>query len=166
MPFRLRIAALLLFTGLLGGCVQNPSSRPPIDASTSSLDELKSISIEARDELRLLAKAQQSIASKSMTSQQHEQEFFQATYIPPGFEKMVTYRYIGLVDKAAEGIAAIAGYQFIASQNKPVEDIWVNINIQNAPLNEALRELGMQTGSAVKIEVHPAAKLMRLSYNK
>ena len=79
---------------------------------------------------------------------------------------MVTYRYIGLVDKAAEGIAAIAGYQFIASQNKPVEDIWVNINIQNAPLNEALRELGMQTGSAVKIEVHPAAKLMRLSYNK
>ena len=130
------------------------------------LQEVKSISVEARDELRLLAKAHESQAQRSMTREQHEQRFFQAVHIPAGFEKQVSFSYSGEARKAAQAMAAIAGYTFQTEGQPLPRDPYVRIFIKDQPLNEALKELGMQTGDMIRVEVHEASKLMLFKYKQ
>jgi hypothetical protein len=164
----------LLYSALaavaLSGCATSYDP-PPITASASSekiehraWEELRRVSIEARDELRLLAKAQQAQAAKSMTREQHEQKFFQSTYVPQGFEQIVQFRHIGPADQAAAAIAEIAGYEFQTFGPEQANPPIVNIDIEKRPLIDALHELGMQTGDRVRIEVLEGAKLIRLIY--
>lgn len=129
-----------------------------------AIEEIRDISIEARDELRLLAKYQQALASQSLTEEQHRQKFYQSVYIPEGFENEVDLNIQDRAGRVAKAIATIAGYDFDIVGTPLVTDPMVSINIQNQPLNEALKELGMQTGGVIDIEVYPAAKLMVFKY--
>lgn len=132
----------------------------------SALKELRDISIEARDELRILAKIRESKSQASLTPEQHNQKFFQATYVPDGFEKRVDFKYTGEASKATEAIAMIAGYKMkvfgVPIPNEP----WVGIEFKDKPINEALKEVGMQTGDAIRIEVYAPAKLIRFIYKE
>ena len=153
---------------LLSGCAAKTHTLKEtivVTPDISAMEELKSISVEARDELRLLAKAQQSVAEKTLTADQHKQSFIQATYVPPGFEKTVDFMYAGQLEKAAKAISMVAGYTLLPSTGiPPTTNLWVNIKLENQPLNEALKEIGMQSGDIVRIEIHSSAKLMRLIY--
>jgi hypothetical protein len=133
---------------------------PPISVG----EELKEIAIESRDELRLLAKAKESMAQASMTPAQHQQRSYQAITVPQGFEKRVQFKYYGKASEAAKAIGAVAGYTVKLEGNPTPNEPFVSIRIMNAPLNDALRELAMQTGDAIRIEIHQPAKLMRFVY--
>lgn len=129
-----------------------------------AIEEIRDVAIEARDELRLLAKYQQALASQSLTEEQHRQKYYQSVYIPDGFEQEVTLNIQDRATKVAKAISTIAGYDFDVNGNSIIKDPMVNINIKNQPLNEALKELGLQTGGLITIEVYPASKLMVFSY--
>jgi hypothetical protein len=133
---------------------------PPISVG----EELKEIAIESRDELRLLAKAKESMAQASMTPAQQQQRSYQAITVPQGFEKRVQFKYYGKASEAAKAIGAVAGYTVKLEGNPTPNEPFVSIRIMNAPLNDALRELAMQTGDAIRIEIHQPAKLMRFVY--
>ncbi|MNS46834.1 hypothetical protein D3C72_793460 [compost metagenome] len=122
------------------------------------------MSVEARDELRLLAKAQEAKAQAGMSRAQHEQRFYQATSVPTGFDRRLDFQYTGPASKAAEAVAMMAGYKFKVFGNPIAQEPWVRINLKNQPLNDALKEVGMQTGDAITVELYPAAKLMRYVY--
>lgn len=130
----------------------------------SALEELRDISVEARDELRILAKLQESKHMESLTAEQHAQRHFQATYVPEGFDKNVTFKYTGPASKTAEAIAKIARYQIRIEGAKPAIEPWVRINLKDQILNEALKEIGAQTGQRVEIQVHEPSKLIRFIY--
>ena len=100
-----------------------------------------------------------------MTPAQQQQRSYQAVVVPAGFEKRVQFVYYGRASEAAKAIGAVAGYT-VKIEGKPIpNEPYVSIRTMNAPLNDALKELGMQTGSAVRIEVHqPPAKLIRFVY--
>lgn len=132
--------------------------------SRKAFSELRDISIEARHELRILAKAQESIAQESLTKNQHEQRFFQATHVPDGFEKRVDFSVTDQALKAAEAVAIVAGYKFKVTGKPLSNEPWVRIRLKDQPLNDALKELGVQTGDSIRIEIHPPAKLMRFIY--
>jgi len=165
-----KISLLTLVSLLSVGCAthQNPvytSDVVLIEPERSALDEIKHISVEARDELRLLAKYQEALALESLTKQQHEQKFHQAVYVPPGFEQEVDMKVTDDALKVAKGIALVANYR-LDVEGIPVGKIPpVSIDIKNKPLNEALKELGMQTGDVITVEVYPAARLMKFIYN-
>lgn len=150
----------------LTGCASKHVTPDPIQLppNTAVLQEIRDISVEARHELRLLAKAQESMAQKSQSKEQHEQRFFQAVHVPAGFEQRVSFSYSGEARKAAEAMAAIAGYQFEVVGNPHPRDPYVSIFINGQPLNNALKELGMQTGDGIRVEVHETAKLMQFKY--
>lgn len=135
-----------------------------IRPNVSALDELKNISIEARDEIRLLAKSQEAIAQKAMTKEQHEERFFEAVHVPKGFEKITDFKYFGLPSKAAEAIALWAGYEFSTCGSSLGYENSVSIDIEKQPLNDALKELGAQTGDTIRVEVHEAESKMRFVY--
>lgn len=153
---------------VLGGCATKAIHVKEVvvaEPSVNAMNELKAISIEARDEMRLIAKAQQSMKSATLTKEQHMQEFFQATYIPPGFETLVDFSYVGQLGKAAEAVSLIAGYKLLEPNGvKPNDDMWVNINLKNRPLYEAIKEIGMQSGDKVEFRIQPSAKLIRMIY--
>lgn len=133
---------------------------PPVSVG----EELKEISIEARDELRLLAKAKEAMAQSSMTPEQHQQRSYQAITVPQGFEKRVQFKFYGKASEAAKAIGTVAGYT-VKLEGKPIpNEPVVSLRIMNAPLNDALRDLAMQTGDAIRIEIHQPAKLMRFIY--
>ena len=86
------VASTILFTG----CVNNPSNivDPIVNFEADpALLELRQISIESRDEMRILAKTIEAKAQESMTKNQHEQRSFQAIHVPEGFEKIVTISF-------------------------------------------------------------------------
>ena len=165
---RSAVAILVLAPTLLAGCASRQTVSEPIELpnNTTVLEELRHIAVEARDEMRLLAKAHEAQAQKSMTREQHEQRFFQAVHVPAGFEKQVSFSYSGEARKAAEAMAAIAGYTFKVDGAPLPRDPYVRIFIKDQPLNEALKELGMQTGDMIRVEVHEASRQMLFRYKQ
>lgn len=150
---------------VMSGCAtsmhpQVQEEKPEVNA----LSELRDISLEARHELRILAKLQESKYMDSLTEEQHSQRHFQATYVPENFERIINFKYTGPASKTAEAISKIAKYHLKIEGPKPAIEPWVRINLKDQPLNEALKEIGMQTGQKVKIELHESAKLMRFIY--
>lgn len=161
-------SALLL---MVGGCANFQNTRSTTDdgaalaaSMAGPLDELRAVSVEARDELRLLAKTRDAVATASLTFDQHRQKHFQATHVPAGFEKLVTYHFKGEAENAARAIAALAGYSLNFVGHRTRVPVIVSIDIENAPLNEALKELGAQTGDNATVEVYAPTKSMRFVY--
>jgi hypothetical protein len=164
---RLKITKMLIpciSIAILSGCVSSPKQELVVlgNADESALKELMNVSIEARDEMRLLAKAQEALAQKEMTLAQHEQRYIQATNIPEGFEVLGTFKFAGKASKAAEALAMVTGYKYMPDGPVFANEPWVHINIVDQPFNEALKELGLQTGDSIRIELH--AKVMRFIY--
>lgn len=160
------LLALAISPLVLSGCAAKKSDLPENEMTpeVNALEELRDISIEARHELRILAKMQESKHLETLTKEQHEQRFFQATYVPKDFEKIVNFTYTGPAGKTAEAIAKIAKYKIIIEGPRPAIEPWVRINLVNQPLNEALKEIGAQTGEKVMVELHESARLLRFIY--
>lgn len=150
----------------LSGCANNtPLTRNVVvDPPAHPLNELRSIAVEARDELRILAKVVDAKNAPSLTKEQHAQKEFQATHVPAGFERNAQFSYTGPATKAAHALAQVAGYKFRTLGAPIPNEPWVTIRINQLPLNEALKEIGVQTGTAMILEVHEASRLMVLVY--
>lgn len=163
----LAVATVVVTTS---GCM-NAKVKPVIEPVVKNynvqdpLMAIKRISIEARDELRLLAKAQQALAQKSMTKEQHKQKSFQAMHIPEGFDKLVTLKYTAPVEAVVKLVAEAAGYDFRPHGKRPNISMFVSLDLNNQPLNDALKELGMQTGDVAMVEVYEEGKILVLNYN-
>lgn len=164
---RLAVGATLLLA--LQGCstVQNSPSPSIAEPDYASLKVLKDISVEARHELRLLAKMKEAESMKTLTREQHAQKTFQALKVPRGFEvRQDFYSQGGYAVDAAEAMALLAGYDFEVLNEPGSEKIPVTIVTKNRPLNEALRELGAQTGDLAEISIDEAANLITFRYLK
>ncbi len=136
--------------------------KPPVHP----IDELRAVAIEARDELRILAKIVDAKNAPSLTTEQHAQKHFQATHVPAGFERTAQFSYTGSATKAAMALAQVAGYKFKTQGAPQPNEPWVTIRVNQAPLADALRELGAQTGSTIRVEIHEAERLMVAVYLK
>lgn len=165
---RSKLLTPILMAMVLAGCSHNlpTTHHVSVTPSVHPINELRSIAVEARDELRLLAKTIDAKNAPSLTPEQHAQKHFQATHVPAGFERQVQFSYTGNASVAAKAIADMAGYKFKVQGVKVSNEPWVNIHIRNQPLADGLRELGLQTGSGLRIEIHEAARLMLVVYPK
>jgi hypothetical protein len=151
---KIKMFAVVSAVLTLTACASTPSGGPVI-ASTNldSLKVLEDIAIEARHELRLLAKMKEAQSMKIMTDEQHAQRSFQALVVPPGFERMVDLDITDKAEKVAEAVALMAGYEFTVVGDSDGHDVIVNLHLSSEPLNEALRELGAQTADLATINV-------------
>ncbi|MEZ9709232.1 DotD/TraH family lipoprotein [Vibrio breoganii] len=158
------VATVIISTGCSSS--NNPSEVSINVSGSEALQSLVDISIEARDELRLLAKTQEALAAEQLDEEQRRQKEYQALATLEGFTDRTDFKFNGLSSKATEAIAMMGGYKF-KKYGRPLgtfTEPWVSIDIKDEPLSEALRELGAQTGRSVLIEVHENAKLIRYVY--
>lgn len=151
---RLKLIAAVSAISLLTACASTQSSERAIaETDLNSLKVLEDIAIEARHELRLIAKMKEAQAMEVMTDEQHAQKAYQALVVPPGFERHVDLNITDQAEKVAEAIAVMAGYEFQVVGDSDGHDIMVDIKLSDEPLNEALREIGAQTGDLATISV-------------
>lgn len=152
---KLGIACILLAT--LSGCASKetvPIQESMRSSDISALNEFERLSIEMVHEMRLWAKAKESVSREVLSEEQVRQRFFQSTHVPKGFNKLVTFKFYGPAVKAAEAIAMSAGYEFsVKNKAERRGDHIVDIDISNDRLVEALYEIGLATGSSVMVEV-------------
>lgn len=167
MNIKLAPFALSALVILVTGC---SSPRPLmqtnvlVEPPAHPLEELRSIAIESRDEMRILAKIIEAKNAPSLTPAQHAQKHFQAVDVPAGFEMITSFRYTNEVSRVAEALAKVAGYSFSTTGKKIPNEPIASINTVRLPLNEALRELGAQAGSSVMIKVDGNTKSLTVAY--
>ena len=143
--------AAALATLLAQGCALSPQATRPNESD--AMLAIHQISVEIRDEMRLLAKAGDAAASESLTPAQAAQRAFQAAYVPDGFDELADFNFVGPAVQAAAALALTAGYRFEGPLNPPDPPLIVNVNMRGRPLMDALRELSAQTAKAALIEV-------------
>lgn len=153
----------------LSGCATSGTNKIGGDESISfdskAMIMLAEASVEARDELRLLAKTRDAKALGEMTDEQKRQRFDQATKVPDGFEQITTIKFTGEVFEATKLISRLSGYgKVLEIGNKPRSPIIVDISQVDKPLINSLREMSMQVGDAATIEVYPSSKQIRVVY--
>lgn len=158
---------LLVTTAVLGLTACASSPQKPAEPSKPDLDSmayLEQISIEARNELRLLAQMKQSDVTKSMSEADLAQRAVQALIVPPGFERRVDLDVEGMAESVAEAVALMAGYTFEVVGDSDGHQVPVDIYLKNKPLNEALKELGAQTGDLALIEIDQNSSKLIFNY--
>ncbi|MHD0644546.1 DotD/TraH family lipoprotein [Pseudomonas aeruginosa] len=168
MNLKLAPIALAALVAITSGCTSAPTYRQTsvlVAPPSHPLDELRAAALESRDEMRTLAKIIEARNAPSLTPQQHAQKHYQAVVVPPGFDRVDSFIYRGPATNAARALAAVSGYSFKVRGNPVANEPWVTIKTNRLPLNEALRELGVQTGSAMRVEVDGASKTLVIVYN-
>ena len=152
----------LLLTFVAAGCAGRVT--PPLPPNDSLENALRDVMVEAVDELRLLAKNNSARTSEGLTAEQQAQRFFQATYIPPGFEAVADFSFVGEAEVAARALAMLAGYRFeVRQESQPGAPIFVQLNGRGRTLHGFFRDLMAQIGQAAEINVYPGAKLMEFT---
>ena len=156
--YRAKVAFALALL-LLAGCASRSS--PPLPPQRSMEGALRDAMVEATDELRILAKLNTAHAAQALTPEQHAQKFLAATYIPPGFERLVDFSFVGEASEAASAIAAMAGYRFEVRQaGHQGAPIYVHLDARARTLHGFFRDLVAQVGQGADIDVYPAARLI------
>jgi hypothetical protein len=162
----LATSMLLLVTGCATSGSHSTGGSDKVHFESKAFEMLAEASVEARDELRLLAKTRDAKALGEMTEEQRRQRFEQATVVPEGFDSKATVGFTGEAVDATKLLSRLAGYdEVLEIGNKPRSPVIVSLNQKDKPLIDALRELAMQFGDAGTVEVYPNAKQIRVVYS-
>lgn len=162
----LATSMLLLVTGCATSGSHSTGGSDKIHFESKAFEMLAEASVEARDELRLLAKTRDAKALGDMTEKQRKQRFQQAIEVPEGFESITTVNFTGEAVDATKLLSRLAGYNEVLEMgNKPRSPVIVSVNQKDKPLINAMRELAMQFGDVGTIEIYPRVKQIRVVYS-
>jgi defect-in-organelle-trafficking protein DotD len=83
---------------------------------------------------------------------------------PPELRRAVTVNWVGPAEPIAKALSDRAGYEFQKIGPPPPVPAVVSLNVENKPLIEILRDIGLQLGVRGDIRVDSARKLIELQY--
>jgi defect-in-organelle-trafficking protein DotD len=83
---------------------------------------------------------------------------------PAELRRAVTVNWVGPVEPLAKTMAERAGYNFIPMGSLPPTPVIVSIDVENRPLIDVLRDLGLQLGVRGDIKVDSAQRVIELHY--
>ena len=83
---------------------------------------------------------------------------------PPELRRAVTVNWIGPVEPIAQTLANRAGYEFLAIGAQPVAPVVVSIDVENKPVIDILRDVGLQLGVRGKIKVDGRRRMVEIHY--
>ncbi len=83
---------------------------------------------------------------------------------PPELRRAVTIAWVGPVDKITETLAERASYRFRIYGDLPPVPVVVNVDTENRPIIEVLRDIGLQLGGRGDVRVDPVRRTIELHY--
>ena len=140
------------------GSVFSPTPREP--QVVSSPDKVSLMLAEAADKasnaLEALAAVEQERSPAVAVQPIHN--------APPELRRAITLTWVGPADQITKLIADRASYTFLAIGNAPPVPLVVNVDVQNRPVVEVLRDLGLQLGGRADIKVDATRQVVELHY--
>ena len=83
---------------------------------------------------------------------------------PTELQRAVTVSWIGPVETVTRTLADRASYNFQVIGNTPPVPIIVNLDVQNKPIIDVLRNIGLQLGLRANVKVDSSLRLVEIEY--
>ncbi|MFN3826317.1 MAG: DotD/TraH family lipoprotein [Micavibrio sp.] len=83
---------------------------------------------------------------------------------PPELRRAITVNWVGPVDTIAKTLADRAGYAFNVIGQPPVTPVVVSIDVENKPVIDVLRNIGLQLGLRADIRVDGTRRVVEIHY--
>lgn len=83
---------------------------------------------------------------------------------PVELRRAVTVSWIGPVDTITKTLADRASYQFRTIGATPAIPVIINIDVENRPVIDVLRDIGLQLGNRADIKVDSMSKVVEIHY--
>lgn len=83
---------------------------------------------------------------------------------PPQLKRAITVNWVGPVEPITQTLANRSSYSFRTLGNTPSTPIVVSIDVENTPIVDVLRDIGLQLGQRADIKVDVAAQTVELHY--
>ena len=83
---------------------------------------------------------------------------------PTELARTISVEWIGPASQITQKLANRASYQFLSYGNQPPVPLLVNINVENRPVIEVLRDIGLQLGVRADVKVDAQRRVVELHY--
>ncbi|MBI1327289.1 MAG: DotD/TraH family lipoprotein [Alphaproteobacteria bacterium] len=83
---------------------------------------------------------------------------------PVELQRGVSINWVGPVENITEMLANKASYSFTILGNQPSQPLVVALDVENKPLIDVLRNVGLQLGNKADIKVDSQRRVVELSY--
>jgi defect-in-organelle-trafficking protein DotD len=83
---------------------------------------------------------------------------------PIELRRAVTVAWVGPVDKLSKALADRASYSFAVLGDVPPVPVVVNIDVENKPIIDVLRDIGLQLGARADVRVDGNRRVVELHY--
>lgn len=168
----IKIAGVAMLAAVATGCASTSTSTSsstiisPELAIQDPINRLEVISLEIRDEVRMLAKVRQETREANMTERERQNRMLQKMEVPLGFETRIdTLVLTDELENVIQLIALHAGYQDVTFLGpKPRHALPISLNMKNQQLYDAVMEIGVQTDDSVMINIYPNNKKIVVEY--
>ncbi len=84
--------------------------------------------------------------------------------VPPELKRAVTVNWVGPVEQITKKMAERAGYQFMILGDQPPIPVVVSLDVENRPVLDVLRDLGLQMGRRANIRVDGSRRIVEIHY--
>ncbi len=83
---------------------------------------------------------------------------------PTELRRGITVNWVGPVESISKTLADRAGYNFLVVGGSPVVPVVVSLDVENMPVIDVLRNIGLQLGMRGDIKVDGPARVVELHY--
>lgn len=83
---------------------------------------------------------------------------------PPELMRAMTITWYGPAEQLVKKLANRASYTFIAVGDKPPVPLTVNMDVENQPVIDILRDVGLQLGVRADVKVDSTRRMVELHY--
>ena len=83
---------------------------------------------------------------------------------PAELRRSITVNWVGPVEPITKTLADRAGYNFLAIGNTPPVPLVVSLDIQNRPIIDVMRDIGLQLGMRADVKVDASRKVVEIHY--
>lgn len=147
--------------GLLGACtpgsLMDNKRDPQVVASPDRVSlMLAEAADKASDALQTLAAVEQSRAPAVAVQPIHN--------APPELMRAMTITWYGPAEGLVRKLADRASYTFLAVGDKPPVPITVSIDVENQPVIDTLRDVGLQLGVRADVKVDSTRRMVEIHY--
>ena len=83
---------------------------------------------------------------------------------PPELMRAMTITWIGPAEQLVKKLADRASYTFLAVGDRPPIPLTVNVDVQNEPVIDILRDVGLQLGVRADVKVDSTRRMIEVHY--
>lgn len=151
------IITVLVFAFGNAACTKRPASDPQIVANPDK------VSLMLADAADKAANALQTLAAVEQAKSPGVQ-VDPIVGAPQELRRAISVTWVGPVEPIVKKLAERAGYTFVTIGNAPNVPLVVNLDVENTPVIDVMRDVGLQMGQRANLRVNAELRIVEIQY--